>query len=338
MGAFQTTTIDLIEFDDEVQQGLPLLIDDTSMAFHLGIRTKTLWWLVISRDKQYDVFKIPKSNGKSFRNIQSPKPKMKYVQKSILVNVLERLPLGTQVGAYVPGRSCMDTAKQHVGKESIISLDLKDFFPSITTAMIRNYFKRQGYGHRVSSLLASLMTYKNFVPQGAPTSGYIANLVAQENLDKPLMHELAKIDPGFVYTRYSDDIDISHNEFQTPERISEIMKMVNKVVKNAGLRLKAEKTHVDHYYRKQKVLGMVVNKKLNVDKVEFKRLQSIVHHLLCHGDSWQFFVRSEPMSLGRVITYAKGKIQYYSQINPDKANKLKLTLDAALANLPPEKV
>lgn len=331
MTCFAETRLDAVEFRPQLlAENLPLAIDDMSLAHHLGIRNKTMWWMVRNKANLYKTFKLPK-RGKSggYREIQNPVDTLKNVQKNILARFLDPIALGKHVGAYVPERSCRDVAEQHVGKAVIISLDIKDFFPSTKRAMIRRYLhKKVGYNYQVASLLAELMTCVNFVPQGAPTSGQIANLVADYLFDHVIIGKLQTIDPKWVYTRYSDDIDISHPEEQAPERLTEVIEMVKAAVEAAYYRLNIAKTKVEPHWKRQKVLGMVVNEKVNIPRFEYMRLRSIIHNCLIQGFSSQY-ERACMGSASGLMAHIRGKLAYFKQVDPVKAQRLKDRYDLA---------
>lgn len=335
MTCFRETRIDVFEFAPELRHDLPLTIDDMSLAHHLGIRNKTLWWMVHakrSKNPLYETFKLPK-RGKSggYRHIQNPIDSLKNVQRNILTRFLEPIPVASHVGAYVPGRSCRNTAEQHTKKAVIVSLDIKDFFPSVRRSMIRRFLhKYVGFNHIVSSLLAELMTYENFVPQGAPTSGLITNFVANFEFDGVILHELAKLDSEWTYTRYSDDIDLSHPEIQKPEALTQVINIVHNAIGKAGFELNQKKTKVEPHWRRQKVLGMVVNEKVNIPRLEYMRLRSIVHNCLVHGFKSQF-QRAGMKSVAGFKSHIRGKLAFFKQVDKTKAARLKDKFELACA-------
>lgn len=336
MSCYRETRIDGMEFDPDIPHGLPLVVDDMTLAFTLGIRDRTLWWLVWNKKKLYEVFKLPK-RGKTgrYRDIQNPADRLKSVQQGIMARFLSPIPMGAHVGAYVLGRSCRNTAEQHVGKAVIISLDIKDFFPSVRRAMIRRFLHEElRYNHHVSSLLADLLTYTtpqdldkktrsaSFVPQGAPSSGAICNLIADFLFDHKIMDALKEVDPGWVYTRYSDDIDISHPEIQEPDTLVAIVGMVGDILQRQGFVLNMDKTKIEPRWKRQKVLGMVVNKKVNIPRFEYMRLKSIIHNCLVNGFASQFERAGKP-SMGALKYHLRGKLAFFQQIDKSKALRLK---------------
>lgn len=330
MSSFKNTRVDYVEFVDNLKyQNLPLCVDDMTLAHHLGIRNKTLWFLIWNKNKQYHVFRIHK-RGKSsgFRDIQNPKPRLKTVQRLILGKILECIPVGKHIGAYIPGRSCMSTATQHLKRSLIISMDIKDFFPSVKRYMVRKFFKGLGYNHLVSSLLADLVTYKNFVPQGAPTSGLVANLVADVRFDRPIIESLRKLDPDWRYTRYSDDIDISHGKDQPHEKIKEVINLVQKHISAAGFTVNYRKTKVEPRWKRQKVLGIIVNDRPNIPRLEYDRLRCLIHNCMVHGFESQY-KKAGQNSAEALKVHIQGKLSFLKQINTKKAARLQEEFDLA---------
>lgn len=289
--------------------------------------------MIHNNDKMYKCFQIPK-RGKSkkgqFREIQDPVVTLKNVQRVILSRFLEPIPMGDHVGAYVPGRSCKHTAQQHTNKGIIVSLDLKNFFPTVKRSMIRRVLHAIGYNHEVASLLAQLMCYKNFVPQGAPTSGFIANLVADRRFDREIIRRLHILDKHWVYTRYSDDIDISHPEKQTDERIKQIIVEVSNILRTSGFTLNDSKTKLEPQHWRQRVLGMVVNEKVNIPKLDYTRLRSLIHNCYVHGFDSQY-ARAGAKSAEALRAHIRGKLNFFHQISEDKADWLKEKFERACA-------
>ena len=332
MSSYVDTRIDLYEFEDELKyKQLPIVSCDMSLAFHLGIKNKTLWWAVLSNAKLYTTFRIPKRGHQknSYREIQNPERRLKYIQRALLGKFLEPFPVGKHIGAYIPGRSCMYTAAQHTNKKMLISMDISDFFPSVKRSMVRRVFSNAGYSHLVSSMLSSLVCYKNFVPQGAPTSGLVANLVANMTFDREILIALRRLDSRWVYTRYSDDIDLSHPSKQSHEQVCVVIEMVTKAITRAGFRVNSSKTRVDPYCKQQKVLGAVVNERINIPRLEYARLRSLIHNCLMHGLETQY-TRSGCSDVGTFMSYITGKLSYLKQLNKEKATLLQDRFDIAI--------
>ncbi len=281
-----------------------------------------------NNERLYQVFHIPKRSKDKLRAIQNPVARLKNVQKVLLSTFLNKIPLGTHVGAYVPGRSCAETALQHIGRGLIISLDIRDFFPSVKQAMIRSVFRKLGYNHFVASLMSGLVVYRNFLPQGAPTSGFIANLVADRTFDREIIDALKAMDDRWVYTRYSDDVDISHPQMQPDVAVAVVIETVRRRMNAAGFHLNEEKTKVEPYWKRQKVLGMVVNKKLNIPRLEYARLRCLIHNCMVYGFDSQY-KRAGQKNAAALEMHIQGKLNYINQIDKEKARRLATKFELA---------
>lgn len=329
MSSYTETRADVVEFLPGIKYGMPLAICDRSLAYHIGIHNKTLWFLVNPSSKLYTSFSVPKrGKSKGFRPIHDPDKRLKRTQRVFLARFLNKVPLGDHVGAYVIGRSCLDTAKQHVKSSVIISMDIKDFFPSVRRAAVRKCFKSYGYNHRVASLMSSLVSFRGSLPQGAPTSGAVANLVADWAFDRHILRDLVTLHPGWRYTRYSDDIDISHTEKRPKAELLEVINCVRVRLSAAGFEVNNAKTKTETYWTRQTVLGVVVNEKPNVARFEYERIKAIIHNCLVDGFTSQAR-RAGCRSAGNLVSHLRGKLSYFQQIAPHKAAKLRQVFDAA---------
>lgn len=330
MSSYHGTRSDLVEFQPEILHNLPLTICDRSLSYHLGIHNKTLWFCILKKNKLYTTFLIDKRGRRGgHREIQNPDHRLKRIQGVLLIKFLNHIPLGNHVGAYIIGRSCLDTAKQHVKSSVIISMDIKDFFPSVKRSVIRRYFLELGYAYRVASLMADLVTYRNFLPQGAPTSGMVANLIANWKFDQKILQDLKRLDSNWRYTRYSDDIDISHPDKQPRERILEVVNIVRARVSQAGFLINENKTKTEPYWNRQKVLGVVVNEKPNIPRLKYMRIKALIHNCMVHGFRSQF-ERAKKESAGALVSHIRGMISYFKTVDNHKAEKLKAKFEVAL--------
>jgi hypothetical protein len=139
MSSYKTTVLTPIPLPTSIPDHLPFLFDDFSLALHLGVRCKTVWYCITNKKWMYKTFTIPKANGKR-RTIHDPQNILKYIQRRINKVVLQPYPLLDCVGAYVEGKGCRDSALRHAGHGVRIGLDIKDFFPTHHRTWVRNFF------------------------------------------------------------------------------------------------------------------------------------------------------------------------------------------------------
>ena len=127
----------------------------------------------------YRIFQIPKGNG--FRTIAEPLPKLKNEQQNILKWMHERgIRPGKYAHGFIRGKSILSNANRHTGKAIVIRIDLKDFFPSISRTRVLFTLMNLGLERETATYIAERCTLDDYLPQGAPTSPYLANLVANK--------------------------------------------------------------------------------------------------------------------------------------------------------------
>lgn len=282
------------------RNALPALDHASDLAQAMGIGLGELrflaWHREVSSVSHYQRFTMPKKSGGE-RHISAPMPRLKRAQYWVLDNILAKMPVHEAAHGFMPGRSILTNAAPHVGRDVVINLDLKDFFPSIGMRRVRGVFRQLGYSSQVASLLALVCTEaptdevqldgsryfvargERVLPQGAPTSPMITNLLCRR-LDARLAASAAKL--GFHYTRYADDLTFSVG----PEHSRDTAKLlwrVKQIVASEGLTLHPDKQQVMRRHRQQHVTGIVVNDKLSVDRDTLRRFRAVLHQAERHG-------------------------------------------------------
>jgi RNA-directed DNA polymerase len=178
------------------------------------------------------------------RDIVAPSPDLKRLQRALLRHYLESLPVHAAAMGFRRGLSVADNARVHLGQAVVITADLEDFFGSTSAQRVRAYFQAQGWDALTTSALTGLCTFKGALPQGAPTSPSLSNLV-----NVPLDAALAALvnRSGGLYTRYGDDLTFS---WPTQRVLSNFENRVLAVLLTYAYRLNATKGW--HVYRTQR--------------------------------------------------------------------------------------
>lgn len=357
---FSSTTLDIIELPQEIPLYLPYAVDDCSLAFHLGFRNKIVWYAIHKKQEMYRVLSIKKKSGGK-RLIHAPTPLFKLMLQQFLNKFLTPLQelLGDHVTAYREGCSTRDAVEQHIPKCDVceaakgaapehtcprlgtyVHMDLENFFGSTLRSWIRNYFKGLGYSHYVAGLMASLITVKvgdkNIVPQGAPTSGAICNLVADQRLDWPIRQFLGNLDRtmnlsgeySWRYTRYSDDLSFTCGKTLTQEEQEEFIGGITKIVRAGGYRVNKAKTRGTFRYHAKRLLGLVMNQKPNVDQAKYLKFRGVVHNCLMYGLEVEAEKSGKTPEAFR--SWVQGNVNYIGQIHPAHGEKLMDVLRPAI--------
>lgn len=291
-----------------LDRGLPVIFNAKHFSRLVGVKTEYLYIMANGSARFYRCFRIPKSNGQ-YRLISAPLPLLKDVQAFILENIICKIPCHPCAKAYIKGKSLKDNAKFHRSQDCLLKIDLKDYFPSLNSRQVYYLFVSLGYSKSLSGLLAGLCTLSNSLPQGAPTSPYLSNLLTTE-LDQQLF-DFCQSNGALRYTRYADDISIS-GAFDAHEIIPQIYRIIRK----NGLLPNAEKTHVLNRHVQQNVTGVVVNEKIQVPKKYRKRIRMEMHYIKTFGIA-EHCARVEPQcSSEDYMMILLGRISYCLQINP----------------------
>lgn len=231
--------------------GLPRIRTFAELADRLGVRRNQLWLMLCGADHWYVRFQVPKRNG-GFRNISHPRPALKVVQYWILENILRRLSATTSSYGFEPGSKLRVHAAQHIGAAAILSLDITDFFGSVSVAKVTAVFRVAGYNGKVASVLARLCTFRGGLPQGSPTSPKLANLSCYR-MDTRLaaLSNLRQL----VYTRYADDMSFSARS-QSP--LLKSKNLIIGIIRESGFRVNGRKTRLLGPRRALTVTGLTV--------------------------------------------------------------------------------
>ena len=226
---------------------------------------------------RYNEFTIPKRSGGT-RTILAPEPDLKELQRRLLHRLLARLKVHPAAKGFERRQSIVTNARPHVGSTAVVRMDIQDFFPSTATHRLREYFTAIGWDSEAVYLLLSWTTVDGGLPQGAPTSPRLSNLVNYE-MDARLAGVAAKI--GAVFTRYADDITFS---FHTPAGrppVAQAIWLTKRIVAQYGYRLHHKrKLYIRRRHESQRVTGLVVNDKVALPRRTRRRLRAIEHHLV----------------------------------------------------------
>lgn len=312
------------------RMGLPVIQDIDALAAVLGLSTKRLTWLLDRRapDEETGISchyvdkRIAKAGG-GRRTLLIPKRELKAVQRWILREILEKVPLHAAAHGFRKGRSISTNAVPHTGKAVVVCCDLQDFFPSIRYPRVRGAFQMLGYSWDVAAALALLCTTrlpgsrKRALPQGAPTSPALSNIIAY-TLDCRLAGLADKL--GFIYTRYADDCTFSAAD--PDAELGPLIRLVGKIIRSERFVLHPSKLRIHRAGTRQRVTGLVVNAGVSVPRAERRRLRAILHRAQFSGIEAQ-----NRICHSNFVDYLYGKIAFVRMINPRHAASLEHALN-----------
>lgn len=241
----------------------------------LGFPVKTLYALSNNLDKHYCSVSIPKRD-KTMRKLSVPDFILKSVQRSIVIHILAYYPVSRFACAYRYGASVQKNAKPHIGKKKLLKLDIEGFFDHILYSQVKDIvFYKEKFSEPVRILLSMLCYYRDSLPQGAPSSPAITNILMAD-FDESVGAFCER--RGIAYTRYCDDMTFS-GDF----REKEVIAFVRQELKKRGLFLKNGKTAVVPAYKRQIVTGIVVNEKMNLAREYRRKIRQEMYYIRKFG-------------------------------------------------------
>lgn len=256
--------------------GAPVILTPKHLAILIGIPYPELKKMFYARDRFYRSYTIRKRNGGE-RQIEAPYPSLKMVQRWILDNIL--MPSATfhpSAVGFRKGKTIVDNAMPHLGHDVLLKMDIKDFFPSVTEASVGRYFMSLGYTFSLSGTLAYLCCKDSRLPQGAPTSPILSN-VLYIGMDFDLNRIAAT--EGLSYTRYADDITFSGARIPVP-----FIKAVTAEVKDYNLRINKEKTRRSGKGSRKVITGVSISSgRPTIPRTLKREIRQKVHYILNYG-------------------------------------------------------
>jgi hypothetical protein len=327
---------------------VPALSTAGQLADWLGISLPQLDWFADVRGLTvrqaspklgHYVYSWQPRRGGRFRLIESPKPKLKGLQRKLLHDLLDHIPPHPDAHGFRAGRSILSFAAPHAAQHMVLRFDLRDFFPSIRPARIHALFRTAGYPLDVARLLTGLCTSRmpidawtqrpesresdaglgdrlraRHLPQGAPTSPALANLCARR-LDARL-HGLARSLQA-AYTRYADDLAFSGGELL--ERSARRFQVdVAVIAAEEGFDLHFQKSRFMRQGVCQQLAGIVLNEHPNIRRKVYDDLKAILTNCVRHGPESQ-----NRTGYADFRSHLRGRIAHVQMINPRRAAKLR---------------
>lgn len=292
-----------------LKKGLPVIYDKR----HIGEI------LALHRVKQdaYDVYFVRGRHKE--RKITAPSLPLKRRQQWILKEILEKLKVHDCCHGFVKGRSILTNAQMHRKHPVIFNMDIEDFFPSVTMEKVRQVFLQAGYSRGAADALAGLCCHEDVLPQGAPTSPYMANLVLWD-MDTALAGFCGQ--KGITYTRYADDMSFSGDM-----DVEQHGAALQAIVRSFGFSINEEKTRCCRDPHRKMVTGLVVKAEgIFVPKGFKRKLRQEIYYcrrfgVECHLKNTGNSERSS------FKEYLYGKAYFVAMVEPVTGRKFLQELD-----------
>lgn len=328
---------------------LPSLTSPAALADWLQITPRELDWFAGTQLRSRRTPSGPlchytyrwRVGRRKVRLLEVPKSRLKELQRRLLRDLLNQVPAHEAAHAYRRGRSIATLVAPHVGREMVVHLDLRDFFPSVRASRVHALFRAAGYPHVVARLLTGLCTNavpadildkrpaidpfaapaksdprlnSRHLPQGAPTSPALANLCAYR-LDCRLTGLARTL--GASYTRYADDLVFSGGE-DLQRAVRRFQVHVCRIALEEGFEVNTRKTHFMRQGVRQQVAGVVLNARPNVRRAEYDRLKAILTNCVRHGPEDQ-----NRDNHPNFRAHLEGRIAHVSHLHPERGRRLR---------------
>ncbi len=281
----------------------------SSLERDLNIPLKTLYGISNNLGRHYREKKLPKKDG-TFRTLSVPDEALKKIQRAIAEKLLAYEPVSVYAKAYKYGASVKTNAALHVNKEKLLKLDIYRFFDSISYSAVKEKaFPSNKYSEQIRVLLSMLCYRGEVLPQGAPTSPIISNIIMRD-FDTELGAWCK--DRGITYTRYCDDMTFS-GAFDA----SEILHYVSEKLKQNGFILNGKKTHLLKEGTRKTVTGIVVNQKLNTKKDYRRQIRQEIYFCKKFGIEEHLRRISYAGNISGYLLKLLGKVNFVLQITPE---------------------
>lgn len=349
-----TLAVELSSSPDELRAGFSALKTPQDIADLIEISLERLYYhiYIVPESARYTTFEIPKRRG-GVRTISAPVTALKIIQRKLNVVLLQVYSPKPSVHSFLIGKSVLSNARVHVGRRNVLNIDLEDFFPSINFGRVRGLFMGIPYrlNPTVATVLAQICCSDNQLPQGAPSSPIVTNLICAK-MDSQLMR-LAQANRS-DYTRYADDITFSTNLREFPSAMAslddlgqvEVGAELKGIIADNGFTINAGKTRLRGRISRQEVTGITVNRFPNVRRQYVRQIRAMLHAWEKFGldaaqqefngryDKKHRGQRRNQPSFKRVV---KGKIEYLGMVR-GKDDPIYLGLCSELRGLAPELV
>jgi hypothetical protein len=263
------------------------------LANHLNLNTATITNILynVKTDNCYKEFVIPKKNGGK-RIICAPNPELKSIQKRLanalyyeLDQIRKKEGISAKIShAFEKNKSIISNCEIHKRKRFVLNVDLKDFFDHFHYGRVYGYFiKNKNFlcTDEIARTIANLACFKSKLPQGAPTSPIITNLIFQ-TVDIRILQLTRKY--RLDYTRYADDLTFSTNRKDFLEVYKDFLNELGKLLKRSGFEINDNKIRISFRDSRQTVTGLVVNKKINVCADYYKLVRAYANSFYKNGE------------------------------------------------------
>lgn len=279
----------------------------STLAKDLKIDIKILYAVSNSLPAHYHLVKIPKKDG-GVRQLAVPDAVLKRIQRSIYRNLLAYMPVSAYATAYRCGSGAVRNAARHTGRQKVLRLDIRHFFDSVRYTSVKDtVFPPEIFSEPLRVLLTMLCYYREGLPQGAPTSPAIVNILLRD-FDEQLGAWCRE--RGVTYSRYCDDLVFSG------ESLDGVREKAEAELRALGFFLHGGKTRLRRDGQRQTVTGLVVNHGVRVPAEERRAVRQAVYYCRRFGVEDHLRRIGSAQTPQAYLDQLLGRVGYILQANP----------------------
>jgi retron-type reverse transcriptase len=297
-----------------------------TLAKALGIDVETLSHQAAVANSSYRLAKpIEKADG-SMRQPYDARPPLKAVHRRIHERIFAHVEFPAYLTGSLKGKDAVRNAELHSSTATIVTEDVRNFFPSISAELVcsifRNFF---GFSTEVAQLLTALCTLEGAVPQGAITSSHLANL-AFWDIEGELFQYLES--EGVTYSRYVDDVTISSPRSLTIVELTAYIRAVYRMMARKGFSPKRSKQEIQRGDGRMRVTKLLVNAKASLSSGQRHSVRTAVFQLEC-------MVKDKPIDdeIRKAARSVSGRVGYLARLHPREGKALKARLSPIMGLL-----
>jgi RNA-directed DNA polymerase len=287
---------------------MKIFLSEQALAWELGVPLDHLREIADNPAANYNEFSRWKdTTHQQARMIRNPRDDLKHIQRLIKRRVFGNDAFGPEVQGGISGRSPKTNAEKHLGARVLVAVDIRKFFDNVDHRMVFRMLREYGYSTGVARLLTKLTTRKGLLPQGAPTSTVIANLVLARSVDAPTRMQTER--DGTTFTRYVDDFGLSGDN--PAAHIGDIARRLSP----CGLSIhRGAKLKIRPRSMPQTITGLNINSgRPTVPRKYRDDVRASIHRLAALSD---------PATRATAVRKIVGRIAYIRQFQPAAARRL----------------
>lgn len=304
---------------DSSLDSIPLklnFVDDKYLFNPLHTTSNQVSKIISTKNKIVLKKEILKKDGVGKRLIQYPVGNYKRILKLLNKLLMQRSNFPPEICGGIVSKDLSDMVNPHCGQEAIYQIDLKDFFPNISSNRIYTFFLNTGCHHNIAEILTELVSFEGKLPQGFPTSTVIANLIAWK---MDFDHSNICKRSNLKRTRWIDDIIVSG-------RIKDLILVINKIdqsIKKNGFIINPKKQNFVRRKDLNKVMiavGLDIRKhKPDIPTNVYKHIESILSSCLQYGVRETKNIFEDDLKGKDIQLSLNGKVRFIAQYNERKA-------------------